>query len=56
MDHAWLGENDLPMMYINKNGKFVYDSLQRLKTQGIKYSYVFEENFINAKQKCKRIL
>ena len=41
MDHSWLGENDLPMMYINKNGKFVYDSLQRLKTQGIKYSYVF---------------
>lgn len=51
MDHAWLGENDLPIMYINKNGKFAYDSLQRLKTQGIKYSYVYEESFINAKQK-----
>lgn len=50
IDHAWLGENDLPLMYINKNGQFVYDSLNRLVGQNVKTNYIFEQNYVKKKE------
>lgn len=55
IDHAWIGENDLPLMYINKNGQFVYDSLVRMCTQGISYSYMFEQNYNKLRQVNKNL-
>jgi len=56
MDHAWLSENDLPMMYVNKNGQFVYDSLNRLTSQEPKTRYIFEQNYVKLRQVDKNII
>ena len=51
IDHAWLSEKDLPLLYINRNGQCFYDSLSRMTSQGIRGSYVFSTRYVNMKQK-----